>query len=141
MGSAFIAEAQRRGGRRGERRPWVFAIVWGSPYTNPPAEQPRVLMSVVRWQVSGHPVPEDITLKYAEIGFGTGWALSVSIDPEFTEQQRLARQFSPERKAALRKGNLRRRVEKRAPLFAEEIIQRELARDPSYYNAEVAYVR
>ena len=40
-----------------------------------------------------------------------------------------------ERKAKLRKANLRKRIEAKFPLFAEIMIQEELANDPEYFEA------
>lgn len=51
---------------------WRFEIARANPYTCPPDSQPRVLMSVTRVQRGDHPFPEEVLLRYAEIGYGTG---------------------------------------------------------------------
>ena len=64
------------------------------------------------------------------IGLGKGWV--VSCGPHMPEPKRL----STEAKAKLRRRNLERRVEKAAPLFAADLIQIELAKNPSYYEGK-----
>ena len=50
----------------------------------------------------------------------------------FSEQP--VKGWPPERKAQARLRNLRRRILKNAPLFAEELIARELALRPEYFK-------
>lgn len=64
------------------------------------------------------------------IGLGKGWV--VSCGPHMPEPRRL----SPEAKSKIRRKNLERRVEKKAPLFANDLIQIELAKDPDYYEGK-----
>ena len=80
-------------------KPWRFEIAWANPYTSPPDDQPRVLMSVTRVQRGGHPFPEEITRRYAKIGYGTGWCTRCSIDPDYVGKERLARSLSPAQKS------------------------------------------
>ena len=46
------------------------------------------------------------------------------------------RRWSQEAKARVRQRNLRKRMERKFPLFAESFIADELAERPDYYNAE-----
>ena len=109
--------------------PWVFEIAWANPYTSPPDGQTRVLMSVTRVQTSGHPVPPEIDERYRELGFGTGWCLRVSHDITATYRPKPL-----EAKQKLRRTALARRVAAKAPLFADQLIQAELERQPEYYG-------
>lgn len=60
-------------------------------------------------------------------GYSIGWELVT---------QKPIRRWSREAKARARLRNLRRRIEKRYPLFAEAFIQDELQRRPAYFAAE-----
>ncbi|MGU7802831.1 theronine dehydrogenase, partial [Escherichia coli] len=46
------------------------------------------------------------------------------------------RRWSDERKAATRRRNLARRVNRIAPLFADELIERELTVRPDYFRGK-----
>ena len=46
------------------------------------------------------------------------------------------RRWSQEAKARVRQRNLRKRMERKFPLFAETFIADELAKRPDYYSAE-----
>ena len=114
-------------------KPWRFRIAWGNPYTSPPDGQPRVLMSVTRLQIGGHPVPEEISRMKEQLGYGTGWCICISLDPDYMEQERQKRTLSPEQKANRRRQNLRRAAEKAVPLFSEQAIERTMSSNPEYY--------
>ncbi len=107
---------------------WTWTIQWGNPYTQPPHGRPRVRLQVTRPQTSAFPNPPVIDRAMEIIGFGSGWC--VSCGPIMPEPKRL----SPEAKGKLRTSNLRRRIEKKAPLLASDLVQIELAKDPDYYN-------
>jgi len=115
-------------------KPWRFEIAWANPYTNPPDGEPRVLMSVTRVQVGGNPVPDEITQRYAQVGYGTGWCITCGVDSDFVEKKRLERALSPEQKARIRRRNLERRAAKHAPLFADQIVAEALEQSPGYYE-------
>jgi hypothetical protein len=112
-------------------RPIRFAIKWGNPYTNPPEGMPRELTSITRMQESTRDIPPEI-LKALETDArpGSGWALCVGID----EDARPKRRLSPQAKASVRRKSLERRVRKKAPLFADQIIADEMAANPNYFN-------
>jgi hypothetical protein len=63
--------------------------------------------------------------------FVAGGAYAVCLD--FLSERPIKR-WPPERKAQARLRNLRRRVMKKAPLFADELIARELALRPDYFK-------
>ncbi|MBB2199738.1 hypothetical protein HLH44_20295 [Gluconacetobacter sp. 1c LMG 22058] len=46
------------------------------------------------------------------------------------------KRWSGERKAAARRRNLRRRLERSMPLFAEQLEREELAKRPAYFDAK-----
>lgn len=106
---------------------WTWQIRWGLPHTSPPHGQPRVRLSVTRPVPSAHPAPPIFDRAFKIIGYGTGWVFGCG--PHMPEPKRL----SPEAKGKMRRRNLERRVEAKAPLFASDLIQIELAKDPEYY--------
>ncbi|WP_245274509.1 theronine dehydrogenase [Mesorhizobium sp. L2C066B000] len=57
-------------------------------------------------------------------GYSIGW--------ELVTQQPI-RRWSPEAKAKARRRNMRKRLEKKVPLFADMFEQDELARRPDYF--------
>jgi hypothetical protein len=112
-------------------RPIRFAIKWGNPYTNPPEGMRRELISITCMQESTRDIPPEL-LKVLETDArpGSGWALCVGID----EDARPKRRLSPQAKASVRRKSLERRVRKKAPLFADQIIADEIAANPDYFN-------
>lgn len=63
---------------------------------------------------------------------GSGWTIGWECI-----EQRPVRRWSQAAKAKVRKGNLRRRLEKKFPLFAEDFIAAEMAARPHYYEASI----
>lgn len=108
---------------------WRCTLAWRrGPGSQPPDGMPRVLLAVLCNKP--HPVPEEITAKWQEMGPGSGW----SVGWEMIEQRPI-RRWSPEAKAKVRKSNLRRRMEKKFPLFADQFIAAELSARPDYFEA------
>ncbi|MCY0518391.1 theronine dehydrogenase, partial [Pseudomonas aeruginosa] len=56
---------------------------------------------------------------------------------DFHGQKQIQR-WSDERKAAVRRRNMQARIHRVAPLFADELIERELAARPEYFNGKSA---
>lgn len=105
--------------------PIKWAAAWGSPYTQPPNGEPRVRLEMIT-DGSIHETPPQI-LEAAPVGSGYAvWCTPLETKPP--------RRMSQEGRAKLRRDNLRRRVERKAPLFAEAIITAELARQPAYFS-------
>lgn len=103
---------------------WRCQLAWGNPYTAPPPGTPRIRMAVLCDRP--HPIPDEILQAWIP---GDGWAVHwVMIE------QRPIRRWSQEARARVRRGNLRKRMEKNFPLFAEDFIAAELAARPSYYE-------
>ena len=101
-----------------------WSLSWGNPHTNPPG--PRVLASALVER--GQPCPPEVKAQWSPgCGYVIGWQLVT---------QRPIRRWSPEAKAAARLRNLRQRIERKFPLFAEGFIAAELARRPDYFSAE-----
>jgi len=73
----------------------------------------------------GAPCPDEIKdLWVAGSGYCISWELVT---------QKPIRRFSAEAKAKIRRRNLRHRLQKKVPLFADIFEQEELARRPSYF--------
>lgn len=60
---------------------------------------------------------------------GAGYAVCI----DFLDD-RAVRRWSDERKAAARRRNLEKRINRKAPLFADELIERELRRDRTIFG-------
>lgn len=109
---------------------WRCSLAWRrGPGCPPPQGMPRVLAAVLCDKA--HPVPAEIAAKWQEMGPGSGW----SVGWEMIEQRPVKR-WSQAAKAKVRQSNLRKRIEKKFPLFAAEFIAAELAARPSYYEAQ-----
>lgn len=77
---------------------------------------------------AGSPVPADVMALWKP---GAGYAVcwnSLTVKP--------IRRWSAEAKGAARKRNLRRRLEKKMPLFADMLAEEEIARRPAYFAGE-----
>ncbi len=61
---------------------------------------------------------------------GTGWTIGWECI-----EQRPIRRWGQAAKAKVRQSNLRKRIEKKFPLFAADFIAAELASRPAYYEA------
>lgn len=103
---------------------WRYSLRWMLRHIPCPGE--RELVSVV--VNAGEPAPEAIMSRFVP---GSGYAVTL----DFTEIKPVKR-WSEERKAAARRRNLERRVRKHAPLFADELIERQIAERPDYFNGK-----
>lgn len=109
---------------------WQCRLFWGNPYTAPPDGQPRIVKAVLCHGTSTIPAEIAEIMTDPEYAPGTGWTIGY----QFIDQ-RPVRRWSREAKARVRKQNLRRRMEKKFPLFAADFIAAELAARPDYYEA------
>lgn len=107
---------------------WRCSLAWRHGLKPPPNGMPRVLKAVLCDKP--HPCPDEIHDLWLEMGPGSGW----SVGWEFIDQ-RPVRRWSQAAKSKVRKGNLRKRLEKKFPLFAEMFIDAELKARPDYYEA------
>jgi len=104
----------------------IWSIKWGNPHRTPPDGKPQCLgQKVVRYDGPwGHTCPPELADLHQ---LGDGYSLNVTFvskPPRMLPQQTLA---------SIRLKRLRRRVEKKYPLFAEQIIADEIACKPDYY--------
>ena len=104
---------------------------WSNPHTSPPDDAPRILFDQVvsedAWKAG---IPELLAIQEAT-GLGNGYSEHWSLEEES--------QYKPwpkERKAEQRKRNLRKRLENKAPLFADELYEKEVDRRPEYFKGE-----
>lgn len=103
-----------------------YSLAWRNPYTQPPG--PRVLKAML--VPRGAPCPVEIMdLWVPGGGYCVSWELVT---------QKPIRRWSTEAKARTRRRNLRKRLEKKVPLFADQFEAEELARRPGYFAAEDA---
>lgn len=102
-----------------------WPIRWGNPSTIPTDGHPRI--KAAKLVHRGEPCPPEIAAQKTP---GDGWALCWEL-----VSQKPIRRWSTEAKARVRKQNLRRRIEKKFPLFSEDFIAAELAAKPEYYEA------
>ena len=79
-----------------------------------------------------HPIPDEIiqaSLPGTPYEPGSGWTVGWEC-----VHQRPIRRWSQAARARVRQRNLRRRIENKFPLFAEDFIAAEIAARPSYYE-------
>ena len=101
-----------------------YIVAWGNPYTTPTGERELARVAVLRGERCPKELEEMID---ANPGYALYWqAPTVVRDP--------ARLWTTERKADVRRANLRKRIERAAPLFADGLMARELARAPDYFE-------
>lgn len=123
---------------------WRITIAWGNPYTQPPNGMPRVLAEATLESEGGGGAPRreawpevvQAALARPEAQPGRGYMACISrIVPD---EEAAARAWSPERKGARRRAELRKRVAKEVgPLFAgdvDELVAREVEARPSYFD-------
>ena len=102
----------------------TYSIEWSNPYTEPPCGD-RVLSTVDLPDGSECPKWMKDSLQP-----GSGYSLFV----RFQEPE--PRRLSKEGLASVRRKRLRARLDKSAPLFADELFDQEIERNPSYYAGE-----
>ncbi|EDG9409724.1 theronine dehydrogenase [Salmonella enterica subsp. enterica serovar Tennessee] len=102
---------------------WCYSLRWKLPAPCP--GEPELASEVVE---AGKPAPESVMSLWEA---GAGYAVCV----DFLDERQI-RRWSDERKAAARRRNLERRVNRIAPLFADEFIKRELEARPAYFQGK-----
>lgn len=103
---------------------WCYSLRWCLPHI--PSPRGNILLSeVVR---AGEPTPASIMELFVP---GSGYAICI----DFLDSHPIKR-WSPERKAQTRQRNMQSRITKSAPLFADELIARELAARPDYFKGK-----
>ena len=104
---------------------WRYSLRWKRP--GPCPGEPELASEVVE---AGKPAPESVMSLWVA---GAGYAVCVDFLCD-----RQIRRWTDERKAATRRRNLARRVNRIAPLFADELIERELTARPEYFRGKVS---
>lgn len=114
-----------------DSRVGVWAIVWSNPHKPRPEGQPEVFLELrtplAKGQGAGA-MPAEIQDCYDELspyGYAVCW---------WTEGG-VTRRLSLETKQKIRRGNLRKRLDRRWPMFAEDLYREALARKPEYYGS------
>lgn len=103
---------------------WRYSLRWSLQHRVCPGAEELAVVIVP----AGTPVPESIMCQFVA---GSGYAVCLDF-----LSVRPVRRWTPERKAQARQRNLIRRVMKAAPLFADELITRELAARPDYFKGK-----
>lgn len=104
---------------------WTYSITWGNPYTTPADGKPRTLCT--RAVTPGTALPDDMEeIRKAN----PGYACHVGFQSEPVKA------WPKERKAEARIRNMRKRIQRDAPLFAAELEQRTLKAHPQYFRGE-----
>ncbi|MDO6168680.1 theronine dehydrogenase [Enterobacter hormaechei] len=102
---------------------WRYSLRWKRP--GPCPGETELASEVVE---AGMPAPESVMSLWVA---GSGYAVCV----DFLGQKQIQR-WSDERKAAVRRRNMQARINRVAPLFADELIERELAARPDYFHGK-----
>jgi len=105
---------------------WRYSLRWKLPHK--PCPGPLELVSVV--VEAGQAAPEEVMSRRVAV---SGYAVCV----DFLCQKQIQR-WSDERKSAVRRRNMQARINRVAPLFADELIERELAASQAYFNGKSA---
>ena len=103
---------------------WRYSLRWAYPHRPCPGEEVLVFEDVP----AGERAPASVMALFVP-----GGDYIVSLD--FLDDKPI-RRWSPERKAQARQRNLERRVMKASPLFADELIARELTNRPDYFKGK-----
>ncbi|EFT2484982.1 theronine dehydrogenase [Salmonella enterica] len=103
---------------------WRYSLRWKLSRTLCPG--PYELVSEV--VEAGLPAPKSVMSRWVP---DVGYAVCV----DFLDERQV-RRWSDERKAAARRQNLERRVNRIAPLFADEFIERELETRADYFRGK-----
>lgn len=102
---------------------WRYSLRWKLPSPCPGKE----VLATAEVE-AGQSAPESVMSLW---GAGAGYAVCL----DFCAEQPV-RRWSDERKAAARRRNLEKRIHRTAPLFANELIARELTARPDYFRGK-----
>ncbi|MCQ1961850.1 theronine dehydrogenase [Escherichia coli] len=102
---------------------WRYTLHWKLPSPCPGKE-----VLVTAEVEAGQPAPESVMSLWVA---GAGYAVCLDFCAD-----KPVRHWSDERKAATRRRNLDKRIHRIAPLFADELIARELAERPDYFQGK-----
>lgn len=103
---------------------WRYSLRWALPHQPCPG-----LAELVSAEVEpGQPCPQAVAALWKP---GTGYAVCLDF-----QQPDTMRRWSQEARARVRRNNLAKRLRKQAPLFADELMAREIESRPGYYAGE-----
>lgn len=105
---------------------WVYRVRWSNPYTYDESSGKDYDLAV-QPVTAGTPCPIELQELAAN---NPGYGITIG----FHYGQR--RRWTPEAKGRKRAANMRRRIEKAAPLFAAELIEREMKDRADYFRGE-----
>src|SRR4051812_41705627 len=112
---------RRRMAKRAAGLTWHYALRWSLRHKPCPGAEVLASAEVP----AGESCPSQILELWKP---GTGYAIHVDFP-----QAAAVRRWTAEQKATVRQRSLVQRVQKAAPLFADELIARELAARPDYF--------
>lgn len=104
---------------------WRYSLRWCLPHLPCPGDFELLVIEAP----AGQKLPEEMRKAWEARPEGYGVCL------DFPASQAVKR-WSSEAKGKVRRKNLERRIEKQAPLFADELIARELAQRPTYFEGK-----
>ena len=104
---------------------WRYSLRWCLPHVPCPGEFELLVIETP----AGQRMPEAMRAAWESRPVGYG----VCLDFPGTET---GKRWSAEAKARVRQRNLARRIDKQAPLFADELIARELEQRAGYFKGE-----
>lgn len=104
---------------------WRYSLRWGLPHRPCPGTHELAAAEVP----AGWPCPPEIEALWKP---GSGYVVSI----DFGHSASGVRRWSNEAKSRARLRNLAERLQRQAPLFADEFFARETAQRPGYYAGE-----
>lgn len=109
----------------------TILVRWYSPYTQPPDGKPRILWAAsIPWPFDGDYLE---IIPFSKCGVKKEGKYSVVLQ---NGDLKPMRSHSAESKSRQRIGNLKRRISKKAPLFADHFMDQEISKKPEYYDPE-----
>ena len=105
---------------------FLYRLEWNNPYTNPPGGLPRVMAEIYLRSENGEGarIPQVLMDLHKP---GCGFCVSVrAISPP-------GKGLGPETLASVRRKRLRRRLEKKYPLFADQMFDEAINERPAYF--------
>lgn len=103
----------------------VWTLCWGNPYTQPSNGEPRTIAIQVTHNASVKPSAL-LLLKRPGDGYAA-YCTPMLVPPS-------RRKLSDEAKPKIRRRNLERRIDAKAPLFKPQFLQKEIESNPSYFG-------
>lgn len=105
-----------------------YTVTWRNPYKPRPEGLPKILCS--------SPFEEDLTLPWI---MASNWGLSAWAIGIYFEHPKPKRKMDEEKRASMRRKRMQTRVEKTAPLFADEFEKKELQQRPDWAKTIVIH--